>query len=249
MAIARALIRQPALILCDEPTGNLDRASAEGVADLLASLQRDQQTDAGRRHAQSGAGRAFRSPLRTERPHADRRPHDVHAARLRSLAHYRRTHTAVALGVAGGVAVLAGSLLVGVSVRDSLASIATSRLGAHSVGGRRATALYRGARPIAWRTTNVRARSLTLTGDGRARIVVSRARRVKVYGVDARFFTFHGVSRMAPPRDQTCCSAPTWRASWARRMATRSSCASRGPPTFRSIRCTAGARTSAGRFG
>ena len=44
VAIARALIRQPALILCDEPTGNLDRASADGVADLLASLQRDQQT-------------------------------------------------------------------------------------------------------------------------------------------------------------------------------------------------------------
>ena len=31
-------------MLCDEPTGNLDRASAEGVADLLASLQREQQT-------------------------------------------------------------------------------------------------------------------------------------------------------------------------------------------------------------
>ena len=35
MALARALIRQPALLLCDEPTGNLDRASSEIVADLL----------------------------------------------------------------------------------------------------------------------------------------------------------------------------------------------------------------------
>ena len=43
VAIARALIRQPALILCDEPTGNLDRSAADDVADLLASLQRDQQ--------------------------------------------------------------------------------------------------------------------------------------------------------------------------------------------------------------
>jgi lipoprotein-releasing system ATP-binding protein len=44
VAIARALLLQPALILCDEPTGNLDRASADSVADLLVSLHERQQT-------------------------------------------------------------------------------------------------------------------------------------------------------------------------------------------------------------
>ena len=44
VAIARALINSPGLLLCDEPTGNLDRRAADRVAELLLEL-----------HGQAGA--------------------------------------------------------------------------------------------------------------------------------------------------------------------------------------------------
>jgi lipoprotein-releasing system ATP-binding protein len=44
VSLARALITRPQLLLCDEPTGNLDHQSAEVVASLLLDLHKQQQT-------------------------------------------------------------------------------------------------------------------------------------------------------------------------------------------------------------
>lgn len=44
MAIARALVTQPACVLADEPTGNLDRSTADSVFALMLQLAKQQGT-------------------------------------------------------------------------------------------------------------------------------------------------------------------------------------------------------------
>ena len=44
VAIGRALINNPAVVMADEPTGNLDKTTADSIFDLLISLNRDHGT-------------------------------------------------------------------------------------------------------------------------------------------------------------------------------------------------------------
>lgn len=60
VAIARALMGEPSLLLCDEPTGNLDSANTEAVLELFAKLHQEGQTLAVVTHDENVANRASR---------------------------------------------------------------------------------------------------------------------------------------------------------------------------------------------
>jgi putative ABC transport system permease protein len=120
------------------------------------------------------------------------------------LSYYRKTHVAVVCGVATAVAVLAGSLLVGSSVRDSLAGLVTARLGAtdlviaaenpFTVELADRLAQHSDLASVSARVAPLFALEGIVTHQGSG----LRAGQVSVYGVDDRFFAFHGVSVESP---------------------------------------------------
>ena len=124
----------------------------------------------------------------------------MHIATLiqNSLKHYWRTNLAVILGVATAVAVLAGALLVGDSVRASLRELALSRLGNTDlmIAG---TGFFREqlandlqAQPQFAAAFNAACPLIALPGVATHDESRNRAGNVQIYGVDERFWQFHG---------------------------------------------------------
>ncbi|MCH8333497.1 ATP-binding cassette domain-containing protein, partial [Candidatus Sumerlaeota bacterium] len=44
VAVARAMINSPIMLLCDEPTGNLDRKTSDSIGELFRQLQTEENT-------------------------------------------------------------------------------------------------------------------------------------------------------------------------------------------------------------
>src|SRR3989454_4308409 len=124
---------------------------------------------------------------------------------LNSLAHYWRTNVAVVLGVATAVAVLAGALLVGDSVRGSLRDLVLQRLGRtdravlSSGFFRDALAADLERDPDFTASFQAVAPLVVMQGLVTAQASGRRASRVAVYGVDDRFWRFHQVTGVRGP--------------------------------------------------
>jgi putative ABC transport system permease protein len=124
---------------------------------------------------------------------------------LASLKHFRGLHALVIAGIAVAVAVLAGALLVGSSVRASLRDLALARLGATELV-LSSTGFFRAALADDLRRSSdlnggaVMASTPMLALDGAVTHEGSRrtAARVQVFGIEDRFLAFHGRPGAAP---------------------------------------------------
>ena len=71
IAICRALALEPAVLLADEPTGNLDAKSGEHVLELLDALRRRRETTMVPGDPQPGGGASLRAGPASRRRHPD----------------------------------------------------------------------------------------------------------------------------------------------------------------------------------
>lgn len=110
----------------------------------------------------------------------------------RSLAYYWRTNLAVIGGVGAAVAVLAGALLVGDSVRSSLRDLFLQRIGRTDFVVS-STGFF-----LEQLTLGESCPLISLQGVVTHEQSGRRATGVQVYGVDERFWRFHGVEREGP---------------------------------------------------
>ena len=113
----------------------------------------------------------------------------------RNLTPFWRTNLAVLAGVAGAVSVLAGALLVGASVRDSLRDLALQRLGRidHVITSgsffREALAESLRASGTLVGVTETAVPLIALEGFATHQDSRTRAGGIQVYGVDERFWS------------------------------------------------------------
>ncbi len=121
-----------------------------------------------------------------------------------SLTHYARTNLAVILGVATAVAVLAGALLTGDSVRASLKDLFLSRLGNSDYLISSTTFFREQLASDLQASEQFQANftdacpMITLNGFVTDETSKRRASSIQVYGVDDRFGKFHGKANAAP---------------------------------------------------
>ena len=128
---------------------------------------------------------------------------------LSSLRHYRGLHGLVIAGVAVAVAVLAGALLVGASVRSSLRDLALARLGNTDLVVSSSSGFFREAlaQDIEQGPVVGAAPMLALTGAVMHEDSRRTAARVQVFGIDDRFLAFHDREPGAPAAGDAWISA------------------------------------------